>query len=39
MKEFFRKPEALWWLASGLLAIVIVLLLARRLMGLAGWWS
>lgn len=33
MNNMFKKPEMLWWLACGLLAVVIVLLLARRLMG------
>lgn len=33
MKNFLRTPQALWWLAVGALAIVIVLLIARRLYG------
>lgn len=33
MQNIFKKTEMVWWLACGLLAVVIVLLLARRLMG------
>jgi len=33
MKDFFRKQETLWWLVCGVIAVVIVLMLARRLMG------
>ena len=33
MKEFLRAPQARWWLALGVLAILIVLLIARRLYG------
>lgn len=33
MQKFLRSPQALWWLAVGALAIVIVLLIARRLYG------
>ena len=33
MKKFLRAPQARWWLAVGALAILIVLLIARRLYG------
>lgn len=33
MKKSLQKPEVLWWLACGVLAMFILLLLARRLMG------
>jgi hypothetical protein len=33
MKKSLRAPQSLWWLAVGVLAIVIVLLIARRLYG------
>ena len=33
MKKFYRKQEAIWWLACVLLALVLVVVLARRLMG------
>jgi hypothetical protein len=33
VKGFFRRPETFWWMGIGLLAILIVLLLARRLLG------
>ena len=31
LRQLFRRPEFIWWFACGLLAIVIVLLLAKRL--------
>ncbi len=33
MKKFLRAPQTLWWLAVGVFAIVIVLLITRRLYG------
>ena len=33
MKKFLRSSQSLWWLAVGAFAIVIVLLIARRLYG------
>ncbi len=33
VKKFLKAPQSLWWLAVGGLAIVIVLLIARRLYG------
>ncbi len=33
VKKFLKTPQSLWWLAVGALAIVIVLLIARRLYG------
>lgn len=31
--HWLRRPEAIWWLVCGTLAIAIVLVLARQLMG------
>jgi hypothetical protein len=31
--NWFKRPEAIWWLICGALAVVIVLVFARRLMG------
>lgn len=33
VKKFLGTPQSLWWLTVGALAIVIVLLIARRLYG------
>jgi hypothetical protein len=33
LKRFFSNPQSVWWLAVGLLAIVLVLVFARRLYG------
>ncbi len=31
--RWLRSPESLWWMGIGLLAIIIVLVIARRVFG------
>jgi hypothetical protein len=30
---FLRRPESLWWIGIGVLAVLIVLVVARRVLG------